>query len=516
MYPQTFPTLDSLWTELNRLDTRYLRRRARSSRVLRWAGTLFVLSTTGLIATTSSNPAPSSLVRTLSVAFLIAMGGSLLLLVFGLLYHAAAGTAQKKVMKFSERYGVAGLPGEPLPREGEAFEKFLFTQTEAGRIHLMRRESIAIMRVLRVATIALITLLTLAALGKAFKGSFRGTIFLVIGPLALIGAFFPRPLQWMIERTPEGAVLIVQRLTHFVRNSVREVRIDSIDQFFMAGEDLNVRTQPGGRASIDVQELGSGQLATWQFRRLRSAIANALQLPRSAFDEALLSQSDDRFKPPAHTTEAPPLEPSDVSNAALLANIRAGAGDPVRRFSPRELESLIGAGPPKILRLLDDPLLTVFRDARLLLEHGTIVWAAFVQYNRVLAEPGQGDAAAQIIFSIDPWYDTHVSALANIALNLGFMAEAEQQNDADREFMSLITNDRARPQSVRIPESLCPANHPVWISAIWVFRSHLPGRVISSPIMPLLVHPDTSAVMLLPVSVALRNARRTEAVPSAV
>ncbi len=154
---------------------------------------------------------------------------------------------------------------------------------------------------------------------------------------------------------------------------------------------------------------------------------------------------------------------------------------------------------PSWLPLLSrDPLRRVLRDQRKLYRHGSIVWGALVQANLLLFEPGPEDLPAAIAFSTDEDVDASAPALAQVARKLFHAKENEVEDDDWRDIGAKLADEHRRDTQVIVPSKLT-WGAPVTMSAVLVARKHLPNRVLSGSVFPLLVAPSISDwVIVLP------------------
>jgi hypothetical protein len=144
-----------------------------------------------------------------------------------------------------------------------------------------------------------------------------------------------------------------------------------------------------------------------------------------------------------------------------------------------------------------DPLKKFYGRRSRLLKHGTVVWCAVVQANSLLFEPGAGDHPAKVIFSNDPYFDDEPYHLLEIAERL-FALKGTTPNDPELlTAAKSVTDEMERKFNVLLPKSLTDGKDVI-SSETMIVRSHLPFRMIIDRSLPLLIHPSTDQVMLVP------------------
>ena len=148
-----------------------------------------------------------------------------------------------------------------------------------------------------------------------------------------------------------------------------------------------------------------------------------------------------------------------------------------------------------------DPLGRVVKDRPLLLQRGRVAPGVLIQANRNLWGGGKDDSAALALWSDDARVETDAVRLRELALELADL-KGKPTNEIAPElapFARDITNDNARPLNMKLPEDWGLAGAGFYLSALLVWRVHLPTRYLTSRIVPMLVLPEqTDAAMILP------------------
>ena len=99
----------------------------------------------------------------------------------------------------------------------------------------------------------------------------------------------------------------------------------------------------------------------------------------------------------------------------LIMKTREKARQPPRKFNSSE-KSYNRISLPLLMRLVGGKYLKpIYKNCNLVLENGKIIWGFIIQANELLFEPGKIDSAGQVIFSMEPVFDSRVDALAQIS-----------------------------------------------------------------------------------------------------
>ncbi len=106
--------------------------------------------------------------------------------------------------------------------------------------------------------------------------------------------------------------------------------------------------------------------------------------------------------------------------------------------------------------------------------------------------------AANVVYSLDPYFDGRVGILADMAGGL-FGKKGSVPADRElREFVRVITDERARIMRRELPRGYC-GGHSVYFATCFIQPDHLSGNRLTRPDFPLLVNSEeTETVMLLP------------------
>ncbi|WP_432176779.1 hypothetical protein [Streptomyces sp. Tue6028] len=145
-----------------------------------------------------------------------------------------------------------------------------------------------------------------------------------------------------------------------------------------------------------------------------------------------------------------------------------------------------------------DPLLGIVEQQDLLLESGTVVWAAIVQANELLFKPGRNDHPAVVLYGTDPEiFDDQPEELRAVARKL-FSLKGKLLTDPDLQpFSNMLCREMSREMRMPVPRSLA-GSALVYCTNVIVTRRHLPSGTLSSGLFPLVIHSACSATMILP------------------
>jgi hypothetical protein len=145
----------------------------------------------------------------------------------------------------------------------------------------------------------------------------------------------------------------------------------------------------------------------------------------------------------------------------------------------------------------DDELIEVYRRQKLLLKQGTVFWGALVQANNRLFKDGPDDHPALTTYSESGAFENSPDKLVDIARRLFRLKSTTPTDPEERRLADMITDEMERGMGWLVPRS-CTGGVEVRSTTFMVFRGHIPGRRLASGWFPLLTHPETPAVMIVP------------------
>ena len=253
--------------------------------------------------------------------------------------------------------------------------------------------------------------------------------------------------------------------------------------------DKVARQWANGRAG------GDSVLGTYEsVRRLQQAQKPDAVAGTSERSTAANQNGQSPLHPPGGYPYRIPGQPADARMQQLLAQAREKLGR-LRMASAAGTLDTMQAESPKWLTHRD-PLSEVSRQQGLLLREGQIVWAALVMANNLLFKPGKEDCPALLVYSLDPWFESRPDELHAIARRIFELKNTEPAEPGLRALAKLVTEESDRGMGWRVPEAL--TDKDVRGSIFMVFRQHIPMGQMCGERFPILVHPSTQAVLMLP------------------
>ena len=131
-----------------------------------------------------------------------------------------------------------------------------------------------------------------------------------------------------------------------------------------------------------------------------------------------------------------------------------------------------------------------------LLDGGKVVWGAIVQANLRAYMPGNDDLPAVVAYSPEPDFDDDPEALHEVAHRVfALKGEAPVEPNLAR-IARLISDETAEFHHERLPDSLGWLKK-IYISTFIVNRRRLPTGRLTLQLLPLLVDPGRSPVVMI-------------------
>jgi hypothetical protein len=140
--------------------------------------------------------------------------------------------------------------------------------------------------------------------------------------------------------------------------------------------------------------------------------------------------------------------------------------------------------PPKWMESYpkDEQWLNIQSQERLLRE-GRVVWATIVQANNNLFQRNNLETGASVIYSPDPWFDTHVQALALIAHRCFALKGTDPADPESATFARMLTNELIRAMGLKVA-GVFTGGRKVFHSSMLMPRKHLPKGFLSGSYFP--------------------------------
>jgi len=125
-----------------------------------------------------------------------------------------------------------------------------------------------------------------------------------------------------------------------------------------------------------------------------------------------------------------------------------------------------------------------------------VAGTTLVQANSLLFEPGPADHPAMLVYSPDPYFDVRPAELRLIGSKVFALKGTQPQDPELLALARLITEEVDHSMGLRLPPVFSAQD--IRSAVFMVFRDHVPNRVLSGGLFPILTHPSTPAVMIAP------------------
>lgn len=147
----------------------------------------------------------------------------------------------------------------------------------------------------------------------------------------------------------------------------------------------------------------------------------------------------------------------------------------------------------------DDGLETLFLNLTKLKRNGKVVWAHFVQANKLLYSPGDVDCLAEVVYSLGDADSIQPEELGEIAGSLAALKHTKPDDPELASIADYLTSEWMRVYGRTVPGSISP-RHSCKMSTIYVVRKHLPKpkpkQWLCAPLIPLIVSPTAPHVAI--------------------
>jgi hypothetical protein len=182
----------------------------------------------------------------------------------------------------------------------------------------------------------------------------------------------------------------------------------------------------------------------------------------------------------------------DATMKLALLSVREALAKWRRVATPTDVTQLRAAAPSWIP---GHPLQENVAQQALLLKSGEVVWGALIQANNALFRKGPDDHPGAVLFSNDPYFDGRPQELYAIANKL-LSFKGTQAPESLRPISDWLTDEKKAAFNLPVPSELTP--RPAFATGILFFRKHLPQQLVGGAWMPLIVHSETRAIMVVP------------------
>jgi hypothetical protein len=133
-----------------------------------------------------------------------------------------------------------------------------------------------------------------------------------------------------------------------------------------------------------------------------------------------------------------------------------------------------------------DALAVFFTHRAALLATGRVTWGHTVQANSALFELGPHDLPGEVVYVADPQVPVDVQALGQVADQLYQLKGTRQIDPVFSELSTYLADEYIRVFGAKVP-ALISAGMPCAISTVFFSRKHLPNRVLSRRLYPIIV-----------------------------
>lgn len=178
----------------------------------------------------------------------------------------------------------------------------------------------------------------------------------------------------------------------------------------------------------------------------------------------------------------------------IINKLRASYELRQQRMNAITLASVVGPRPSWLKET--DGLHEFFEQQKLLLTEGHIVWGALVQANSLMFKPGEANCPGLLVHSPDSYFDARPQELRLIGHTFFSFKHTEPTDPELKEVARLVTDELDRSMGFELPTVF--SSKPVRSATFMVFRQHVPNGVLSTGLFPILTHPSTQAVMMVP------------------
>lgn len=144
-----------------------------------------------------------------------------------------------------------------------------------------------------------------------------------------------------------------------------------------------------------------------------------------------------------------------------------------------------------------DPLLTLWKDQSLLLKSGRVVWAAVIQANGMLFEPGNYSLPGEVVIGVDTSLDDNPEPLAETASRIFAIKGTQPQDPELRIVADRITNEIHRSLAEVLPMQITNGLALKRYTVVF-HQPHLPFGFLNGKVLPVLVHASSKHALIVP------------------
>jgi hypothetical protein len=174
-----------------------------------------------------------------------------------------------------------------------------------------------------------------------------------------------------------------------------------------------------------------------------------------------------------------------LSFPGFLADCRRNFGPPPRQFRFWDRVTYLRLPRPTWLERTDK-LIAIYDRKRELYVEGEVVWGVVIQANRLLNSAGGKNHPGELVYPLSTGSAVRPNDLGEIAARLAGLKYSAPANPELGFIAHYLTDQRIRVLALPVPRSISPYVECA-ISTTMFFRHHLPGRILSCPLLPIVV-----------------------------
>lgn len=171
-------------------------------------------------------------------------------------------------------------------------------------------------------------------------------------------------------------------------------------------------------------------------------------------------------------------------------------GEPPRQFSLWDRMTYLRMPTPSWTWFdTSDNLTTLFQRRYDLLASGVVTWGAIIQANALMWSPGSDNCPGEIVYSsnCDPRVDPEF--LGQVAGRLGELKGTAPSHPDLAGIANYLTDEWTRVFGLPVPLEVSDGV-PCSISTTFFYRHHLPDRLLTCPLLPMVASLDNPRVVL--------------------
>ena len=180
--------------------------------------------------------------------------------------------------------------------------------------------------------------------------------------------------------------------------------------------------------------------------------------------------------------------------ADWISEIRHALGPAPRKVSTTDLKTSF-ATPKPAWCVPPDPMRMFFKEKSRLVATGEVTAGIVLQANAAVFSRGPYTHPADILYETEPSGVTDVTELADVRDRLADLREADVGRDL-QSFADALRKETSRAFGAAVPSRL-EGRTPHSLTSTLIYRSMLPGGMLSRTLLPLLVAPQSPRVALV-------------------